>query len=178
MSLRTILLAAVAPATLALFHDFPNYDTARNVSTTSLELDEGKAITIAGNAMHWRKDLYDMVKSGESRQYFDPYLWYRKFGVAKVGEPITLGGKAIDAGDWALSIKVPGDDASKFFIEWKKGETAIDVPLALTPGHDVEDHLLLSLTPRGGAGSKAFELKVEYGDLAGRIAGSIGGAKQ
>lgn len=178
MSLRTILFAVLAPATVALFHDFGNYDTARNVSTTSLELDEGKPITIASNAIHWRKDLFDMVKTGASVQYFKPYAWYRKIGAAKIGEEITLGGKTIAAGEWTLSIKVPGEDTSKFFIEWKQGETAVDVPLTLTSAHDVEDHLILALTPRGGNGSKEFELKVGYGDQYGRIAGSIGAAKQ
>lgn len=178
MFLRTLLLAALAPAALALFHDFGDYNTARNVSTTSLELDEGKPIAIASNAIHWRKDLLEMIQSGQSVQYFKPYAWYRKIGVAKVGEAITLSGKSIDAGEWILSIKVPGEETSKFFIEWKKGDSAIDVPIALTGGHDVEDHLLLALTPRGGAGSKEFELKVGYGDLAGKIAGTIGAAKQ
>jgi hypothetical protein len=178
MTQRSILLAALVPAGLALFHDFGNYDTARNVATTSLELTEGKAISIASNAIHWRKDLFDMVKSGASAQFFKPYAWYRKIGVAKVGEEITLAGKAIAAGDWTLSIKVPGEDTAKFFIEWKKGETAIDVPLVMNAGHDVEDQLILALTPRGGAGSKEFELKVGYGDLYGKIAGSLGAAKQ
>jgi hypothetical protein len=178
MFLRSILLAALVPAGFALFHDFPSYDTARNVATTSLELDEGKAISISSNAIHWRKDLYEGVKSGATVQFFKPNAWYRKIGAAKVGEDITLAGKAIAAGDWVLSIKVPGDDTSKFFIEWKKGETAVDVPLTMNAGHDVEDHLLLALTPRGGAGSKDFELKVGYGDLFGKIAGTIGAAKQ
>ena len=73
MSLRSLLLTTLVPASLAFFHNFPNYDTARNVATTSLELDEGKAISIASNAIHWRKDLFDGVKSGATVQYFKPY---------------------------------------------------------------------------------------------------------
>lgn len=56
--------------------------------------------------------------------------------------------------------------------------TTLLAALAQTGGYDGEDHLLLSLTPRGGDGSKEFELKVEYGDLTGKISGSIGAAKQ
>src|SRR5262249_37875115 len=115
MLLRKFLLAAAIPAGFALFHDFGNYDTAPNVATTALELDAGKPISIASNAIHWREDLFNAVKAGGTVQYFKPNAWYRKIGAAKVGEDITLGGKAIAAGEWALSIKVPGDDTSKFF---------------------------------------------------------------
>ncbi len=179
MLLQKFLLAALIPAGFALFHDFGNdYDKAPNVATTALELDAGKPISISSNAIHWREDLFGAVKSGGTKQYFNGMAWYRKIGAAKVGEDITLGGKAITAGDWTVSIKVPGDDTSKFFLEWKKGETAVDVPLELKGGHEVEDHLILALTPRGGAGSKDFELKVGYGDHYGKIKGTIGGAKQ
>ena len=178
MKLRTLALAALAPLCLAFVHDFGNnYDNARFCAVTSIEIDAGQTLSIANNAIHWRKDLFDMVKTGASVQFFKPDAWRRKIANAKVPAAMTLGGQAIGAGDWSVAIRVPADDTSKFFLSWTMGDKTVDVPLAMTGGHDAEDHLLMALTPRGiEKESKAFSLKVWYGDLAGSIAGSFDAA--
>ncbi len=179
MNLRSLALAALAPAGLLFVHDFGgNYDNARMAATTAVEIEAGKALTISHNAIHWRQDIYEGVKSGRTKQFFAPYAWYRKIALAKVPGPMQLGGKPIGAGDWTISIKVPGEDPTKFMLEWKQGEQAVDVALDMKGGNEVEDHLLLALTPRGGNESKDFELKVFYGDMRATVAGSIGGKVQ
>jgi hypothetical protein len=176
MNLRMLALAAALPAGLLFAHDFGgDYDKARLAATTSIEIDSGQLLSIAHNALHWRPDIYEGVKSGSTKRFFAPNAWYRRIAVAKVPAAMRLGGETIGAGEWAVSIKVPGDDTSKFLLEWKQGQTAIDVGLGMKGGNDVEDHLLIALTPRGGSQSKDFELKVFYGDMRGTIGGSFGG---
>ena len=97
---------------------------------------------------------------------------------ASGAEMVTVAVRRVNLSDRTQSSLLDYIDTSKFFLEWKKGDSAVDVPLAMTGGHEVEDHLILALTPRGGAGSKEFELKVGYGDQYGKIAGSISAAKQ
>jgi len=178
MNLRALAVAALLPAAIAL-HDFGgNYDAARMCTTTSIEIDAGKPLTITHNAIHWRKDLFDGVKSGATKQFFKPDSWNRKVGTAKVPSDMQLGGQLIAAGDWTVAVRVPGDDTSKFFLTFAQGDKKVDVPLELKPGNPEEDHLFLALTMRGGAQSKDFQLKVAYGDLAGAVTGSLGGKAQ
>jgi hypothetical protein len=178
MSLRCYALAALVPAGLFAAHDFGgDYDKARLVATTSIEIDAGKVLSISDNAIHWRADLFEAVKSGSTKQYFGENAWLRKVGVAKVPAAMTLGGQPIGAGEWEVFAKVPGDDTSKFILEWKQGATTVDVPLSMKGGNDIEDHLLLALTPRGGAASKEFQLKVFYGDMKASVPGTFAPAK-
>jgi len=179
MNLRTLALAALLPAGLVVLHDFGgNYDNARMAAKTSIEIDAGKPLEIQHNAIHWRSDLFDSVKSGKTKQFFAPDAWNRKIGTAKVPSDMQLGGKAIAAGEWTIAVKVPGDDTSKFFLSFKQGDKTVDVPVEMKGGNAVEDHLLLALTMRGGAESKDFQLKVGYGDMMGAIDGSLGGKAQ
>ena len=175
MNFRMLALAALLPASFVFAHDFgQDYDKARMAASTSIEIVPGKTLSIASNAIHWRKDLFDAVKSGGTKRFFGgTNAWLRKVGEAKVPEPMQLGGQLIAAGDWTVSIKVPADDTAKFLLEWKQGDKSIDVPLTMKGGGEVEDHLFLGLTPRGDNSSKAFALKVAYGDLSGSIAGTF-----
>ena len=177
MNLRALALAMLAPASLAFVHDFGGFDKGRMAATTTIEIESGKPLSISCNSPHWNSGVFDWVKSGQSKERFKPHAWYNKVALAKVPADMQLGGQAIAAGDWTIHAKVPADDTSKFVLEWKQGDKSIDVPLAMKGGNDVEDHLLLALTPRGAAGSKEFELKVFYGDMKATVAGSFGAAK-
>jgi hypothetical protein len=184
-AMKRIALFLAAPLVLgaAAYHDWPqDYEQARNVASTSLELDANSVISISHNALHWRQGIFDAIKSGGTKQFFDPYTWYRKFGNAVVRSAVELGGVAIPAGFYEISLKVPGDDPAKMFIEFKAGDSTHDVPFQMVAmtgagdaesGHQEEDHLFLGLSPRGGAGSMDFELMVLYGDHAARVAGSF-----
>jgi hypothetical protein len=179
VNLRSFALAALVPAGFLAVHDFGDYDHAPMCSTTSIEIDPGKVLSISDNAIHWRADLFAAVKAGTTpKQFFGGNAWRRKVAVAKVPCAMTLGGQAIAEGEWTLFAKVPGDDTSKFFLEWDQGDKKVDVPLAMKGGNDPEDHLLLALTPRGvEKESKNFELKVFYGDMKATVAGSFGAAQ-
>ena len=174
MNFRILALAALLPASFVFAHDFDkDYDKARMAASTAVEITAGKSLSISHNAIHWRSNILEGVKNGSLKQFFGGNAWYRKIAVAKVPEAMQLGGQLIGAGDWNVSIKVPGDDTSKFLLEWKQGDKAVDVPIELKGGNEVEDHLYMALTPRGDNASKAFALKVGYGDLAGSISGTF-----
>jgi len=179
MNPRALALAALLPASFVFAHDFGgSVSQARMAASTTIEIDPGKVLSIAHNALHWRADVLGRVKSGQSKQRYAPHSWYNKVAAAQVPAEMVLGGKAIVRGEWTVSVKIPGDDTSRFLLEWKQGDKIVDVPLDMQGGNDVEDHLLFALTPRGGADSKAFELKVYYGDLRAAVEGSFGGQPQ
>ncbi len=170
MNLRTLALAALIPAGLFLRHE---YADAKMAASTSVQVTPDLAFSITHNSMHFRQDIIDWVQSGQSKGRFGSNSFYRSLGSAKVPAAMTLGGAAIGAGDWKLAVKIPGDDVKKYILEFKQETTVVDVALDMQGGNDSEDHLLLALTPRGGALSKDFELKVFYGDMKATVAGSF-----
>lgn len=178
MKLAKIALLIALPVVTgaAALHDWPqDYDKARYVASVSLELEEGKTLSLSHNAMHWRQEIFDSILSGATKQFFDPHCWNRKFGKASIPSNIKLGDKMIPAGEYGLYQYVPGDDPGKFYLSFRKGadlEGAIDILLPLEELDAVEDHLILSLTPRGSEGLK-FDLRMFYGNRRGTVSGQI-----
>lgn len=174
LSLAVAVFAAVGA--VAFSHDFPGeFDKAKFVCSSSLELEEGNPIVLRHNAMHWRPEILQMARTDKRFKDFS-----RRVGELENHLDITLGGAKLQEGKYDLIVHVSPDDASKFVLQVKpqKGSEGEESQATFGGGTATEeqDHLSMTLVPKGGQGSMNFVLQVRYGNIVATLDGTMGDA--
>ena len=168
----TILALSAWVAPIAA-HDFPaDGDKAKDVTTTGLDFGNGHALTVRQVAMHWRKDIYDAILTGNLAQFFKPYNFYRRIGSAEFASAVTLGGTQIAAGSYTIRLKSMPDNPEDLMLEFKSEAGAIaDVPIKAEKSGNMADHFSMTLTPIHENGD--FALILRYGPFTYHISGAF-----
>ncbi len=169
------ILGAMVIAGVAIAHEFPSdYDEAKEVCASSLMLSEGNWVTVRHLALHWRPGIHQSITGGRfvDTDFFGEYNWYRKWGTAEFPVDVELDGKKLPKGSYTIFLKSPKSDPAGLLLEFKSGDTVVDLKLASERKAGAEhDHLDVSVVPVGESGG--FQIVFRYGPFVNVFGGKV-----